>query len=54
MARLKAGRVHASSIMPWEGFQLTTETDLRSVYQYLRSLPPVDNDVGPTYYPAGS
>jgi mono/diheme cytochrome c family protein len=54
VGRMRAGRAHASSIMPWEAFTLTTESDLRSVYRYLRSLPPVDNDVGPTYRPKGS
>ncbi len=54
VARIHAGRVHASSIMPWENFQQTNEVDLRSVYRYLRSLPPVQNDVGPTYRKIGS
>jgi len=53
VARLRGGRVHASSIMPWECFQDTTEVDLRSVYRYLQSLPKVDNDVGPTYRKVG-
>jgi len=53
LARMRAGRAIETSIMPWEGFQLTTESDLRSVYRYLKSLPPVDNDVGPTYRDIG-
>jgi len=53
VTRLKAGRVCLSSIMPWENFGATTDSDLRSVYRYLRSLPPVENDVGPTYRPVG-
>lgn len=53
VARLRAGRIHASSIMPWENVQNTTDTDLRSVYRYLRSLPPVDADNGPTYRKIG-
>ncbi|MEK7690989.1 MAG: cytochrome C [Bdellovibrionota bacterium] len=51
--RLKKGRAYPSSIMPWEGFQATTETDLRSVYQYLKSLPPIKNDLGPSYRKVG-
>ncbi len=51
--RMLAGRVYASSIMPWEGFQQMTESDLRSVYLFLHSLPPVQNDVGPTYRDVG-
>jgi hypothetical protein len=53
VARIRGGRIHASSIMPWEAFQSTTESDLRSVYRYLKSLPPIKNDVGPTYRNAG-
>lgn len=53
VARLRGGRLYASSIMPWESFSDTSEADLRSVYRYLRSLPKVDNDVGPTYRKAG-
>lgn len=53
VARLRAGRTHATSIMPWENFGSTDEVDLRSVYRYLRSLPPVDADTGPTRRPVG-
>jgi mono/diheme cytochrome c family protein len=53
VARLRGGRVYASSIMPWENFAATHENDLRSVYRYLTSLPPVDADRGPTYRQAG-
>lgn len=49
VARLRAGRAFKSSIMPWESFAAATDADLKSVYRYLKSLPPVDNDVGPTY-----
>lgn len=51
--RLLAGRAYESSIMPWEDFQLITESDMRSIYRFLRSLPPVQNDVGPTYRDIG-
>lgn len=53
VARIHHGRLHASSIMPWENFHLTSDDDLRSVYRHLKSLPPVENDVGPTYRKAG-
>lgn len=53
LARIKAGRTRATSIMPWETFQDTSEADLRSIYRYLRTLPPVENDVGPTYRKVG-
>ena len=53
LARIRAGRVHLSSIMPWENFSRMDDSDLRSIYRYLRTLPPVENDVGPTYRDAG-
>ncbi len=51
--RMRQGRAHASSIMPWEGIAATSDEDLRLVYRHLRSLPPVDRDTGPTYRPVG-
>lgn len=54
VARLRAGRAFKSSIMPWESFAAATDADLKSVYMYLKSLPPVDNDVGATYRKKGS
>lgn len=53
VARLRAGRVHLHTLMPWENYARMTEADLRSVYQYLRTLPPSDVDNGPSYRPAG-
>lgn len=53
VARMRQGRRYPSSIMPWESFQNITDGDLRSIYRYLRSLPPVSNDVGPSYRDAG-
>jgi len=52
--RFRAGRMVAGSTMPWEAFQRLTEEDVRSVYQYLMSLDPVDNDTGPSRRPKGS
>jgi hypothetical protein len=39
--------------MPWDNYRELTETDLRSIYRFLRSLEPVANDTGPVYRPAG-
>jgi hypothetical protein len=33
--------------MPWGAFARMTEDDLRSLYRYLRSLPPTSKAVGP-------
>lgn len=53
VARLKAGRVYPSSVMPWENFGRLTEADARSIYRYLKSLPPVAQDTGPSYRNVG-
>ena len=47
VARFRLGRILPGSPMPWQGFQRMDEADLRAIYQYLKSLPPVNNDVGP-------
>lgn len=55
VARFKsAGRAHKSSIMPWESYSTMTENDLRSIYRYLRTVPPVEVDTGPPYRKIGS
>lgn len=51
--RIRAGRAFPASKMPWENFSRMSESDLRSIYRYLRSLPPIDHDVGPTYRKQG-
>jgi mono/diheme cytochrome c family protein len=51
--RLRGGRVYAGSEMPWENFQRMTEADARSIYRYLRSLPPTKHLVGPPHRKAG-
>jgi len=49
VARFRQGRVLPGSPMPWQGFRNMDENDLRGIYRYLKSLPPVVNDVGPPY-----
>lgn len=43
VGRMRQGRTNAESIMPWENFGQTDESDLRSVYRYLATLPAVDD-----------
>jgi hypothetical protein len=33
--------------MPWQGLQRMDEDDLRAMYLYLKTVPPVTRDVGP-------
>ena len=47
VARFRLGRVIPRSPMPWQAFARLAEDDLRAMYQYLKSVPPVRNDVGP-------
>jgi mono/diheme cytochrome c family protein len=53
VGRFKAGRVIKNSEMPWENFRQMDDSDLISLYLYLRSLPPVDHEAGPSYRPKG-
>ncbi len=47
--RLKSGaRVHVGSHMPWESYAGMTDSDVRSVYRYLKTVKPADNPVGET------
>ena len=45
--RFRGGRLIPNSPMPWQGFQRMAEADLRAMYLYLKSVPPVNHDVGP-------
>jgi mono/diheme cytochrome c family protein len=47
VTRFRAGRLLPGSPMPWQGFMRMSDEDLRAVYTYLRSVPPVRRDVGP-------
>jgi mono/diheme cytochrome c family protein len=42
-----SGRVIPGSPMPWQAFSRLDEDDLRSIYRYLKTVPPVVRDVGP-------
>ena len=48
VARVRAGRILPGSPMPWQGLQRMSEDDLRAMYRYLRTVPPVVRDVGPS------
>ncbi|MCF7808146.1 MAG: cytochrome c [Candidatus Marinimicrobia bacterium] len=39
--RLKAGRIHKGSPMPWGANSKMTETELKAIYRYLQTLEPV-------------
>lgn len=45
--RFRRGRIIAASHMPWEPFSKLKTEDLKAIYNYLQTLPPVDNYVAP-------
>lgn len=49
--RFRAGRVFASSHMPWGSFSKMSDTDLRAIYRYLNSVEPVHHVTGPSIQP---
>jgi mono/diheme cytochrome c family protein len=49
--RFRAGKVLANSPMPWDGYQLLSDNDLKALYKFLKSLPAERNEVTQTYVP---
>jgi len=47
VARFRQGTVLPGSPMPWQAYARMAEDDVRSIYRYLMSIPPVSRDVGP-------
>ena len=47
VTRFHTGRLIEGSPMPWQSFGRMADNDLRAIYRYLKSLPPVKRDVGP-------
>jgi len=43
--RFKGGRVHRGSPMPWGAFSRMDTTDLKALYRFFMSLPPVENKI---------
>ena len=48
LGRFGAGVGIRESHMPWRQYQKMSESDLRSIYRYLKSLQPVEHDPGPS------
>jgi mono/diheme cytochrome c family protein len=46
VARFRTGRTIKESPMPWGPLRKMSDEDLRSIYRYLRTLPPVRNATG--------
>ncbi len=48
VARFRSGALIQGTVMPWAEFGRMTEADVRAIYRYLRSVPPVKNETGPS------
>jgi mono/diheme cytochrome c family protein len=46
LARFRAGAGHPGSHMPWNAYARMSDDDVRSIYRYLNSLDPVENETG--------
>lgn len=44
----KVGAITRGTTMPWDNFKQMTDEDLKSIFQYLRSVPPAKRATGPT------
>jgi mono/diheme cytochrome c family protein len=49
----KVGAISKGSSMPWDNFKQMTDSDLKSIFAYLRSLPPTKHVTGPGRRPSG-
>lgn len=49
VARFRQGRILPGSPMPWQAFSRMHDEDLRAMYRYLETVPPVKRDVGPPF-----
>ena len=43
--RMRAGRVHKGSPMPYGAFSRMDDLELKAIYRYLQSLDPVNNKI---------
>ena len=46
--RFRMGPILPHTPMPWSAFKRMSETDVRAIYRYLKTLPAVENDPGPS------
>ncbi|MBK7966985.1 MAG: cytochrome c [Bacteroidetes bacterium] len=50
--RFKKGTIIKESMMPWGQFKNLSELELKAIYRYLASIPPIANNTGPVLIPA--
>lgn len=45
ITRMRSGRIHEGTPMPWGTFARMTDLELKAIYRYLNSLDPVENKI---------
>lgn len=53
ITRFHGGRIHKGTPMPWGSYNRMNDLELKAIYRYLKSLPPVENKVPRVFYEAG-
>jgi len=51
--RMRGGKIHNGTPMPWATFARMTDLELKAIYRYLNSLEPVENKIGKIVYAPG-
>lgn len=51
--RMRGGRIHSTSHMPWESYAKIDDIELKAVYAYLKSIAPVKRKVEKVVYQKG-
>ncbi len=51
ISRMRAGRVHQTSPMPWGPFSRLSDSDLKAIYRFLKTVKPVRRDNQPIVSP---
>jgi mono/diheme cytochrome c family protein len=51
MDRMRGGRMHKTSPMPWGSFKRLSDNDLKAIYRYLKTVKPVNNTSAQTMIP---
>lgn len=46
LQRFRRGKVYPQSPMPWGPFGRMSDMEIKAIYRYLRSIPPVENKIG--------
>lgn len=52
ITRFRQKTIIPISEMPWDQFRKMSDNDLKAIFYYLQTLPPIKNDTGPSYVSA--